>query len=114
MKRPTSNYPTALRHSAVRRVFEQTPLHRSQWSTIEAVATEFEIGSPETLRRWVRRAESTTDHRSGVDQDDAAAGDADELVRLRRQVAELQRSNAILQAMSTFFAAELDRPHPRS
>jgi transposase len=29
---------------------------------------------------------------------------------LRREVAELQRANAILKTASAFFAAELDRP----
>jgi transposase len=30
--------------------------------------------------------------------------------RLKREVAELRRANAILKAASIFFAAELDRP----
>ncbi len=34
-----------------------------------------------------------------------------EVKRLRRENAELKRANAILKAASTFFAAELDRPH---
>lgn len=109
LKRPTSNYPLALRDSAVRRVSETTPQHTSQWSAIEAVSAEFGIGSPETLRRWVRQAEFAADHDA-----DALATDTGELDRLRREVAELRRSNAILQATSTFFAAEPDRPHQRS
>lgn len=93
----------------MQRVIEVTPLHPSAWSAIEAVAAEFEIGSPETLRRWVRQADVTAAHPV-----DPVQGGADELTRLRREVGELQRSNAILKATSTFFAAELDRPCPRS
>jgi transposase len=37
-----------------------------------------------------------------------------EVRRLKREVAELRRANEILKAASIFFAAELDRPHPRS
>jgi len=36
------------------------------------------------------------------------------LKRLRRENAELRRANEILKAASAFFAAELDRPSPRS
>jgi transposase len=34
-----------------------------------------------------------------------------ELKKLRREVNELRRANAILKTASAFFAAELDRPH---
>jgi transposase len=37
-----------------------------------------------------------------------------EIKRLKREVAELRRANEILKAASAFFAAELDRPLPRS
>jgi transposase len=37
-----------------------------------------------------------------------------ELRRLRGENAELRRANEILKAASAFFAAELDRPFPRS
>jgi transposase len=33
-----------------------------------------------------------------------------EVRRLKREVAELRRANAILKSASVFFAAELDRP----
>jgi len=33
-----------------------------------------------------------------------------EVKRLKREVAELRRANAILRSASVFFAAELDRP----
>jgi transposase len=37
-----------------------------------------------------------------------------EVKRLCREDAELRRANEILKAASAFFAAELDRPQPRS
>jgi len=40
--------------------------------------------------------------------------DSAEIKRLKREVAELRRANEILKAASAFFAAELDRPSPRS
>jgi transposase len=36
------------------------------------------------------------------------------LKRLRRENAELRRATEILKSASAFFAAELDRPQPRS
>ena len=45
------------------------------------------------------------------------AADADlaaEVKRLRAENHELRRANDILKAAASFFAAELDRPQPRS
>lgn len=108
MKRPASNYPPALRERAVGRVAEVSTHHPSQWAAIEAVSGEFGIGSPETLRRWVRRAEIDAGGRSDT------GTETEEVGRLRREVTELRRANAILEATSNFFAAELDRPRRSS
>jgi len=54
----------------------------------------------------VRRAEVDVGARPGVSTEDHA-----EIKRLKRENAELRRANEILKAASTFFAAELDRPH---
>ena len=43
----------------------------------------------------------------------AAAQDAEEIKRLKREVAELRRANEILKSASVFFAKELDRPTTR-
>ena len=61
------------------------------------------------MRKWVRQAEVDTGQRPGTTSDESA-----ELKRLRRENAELRRANEILKAASAFFAAELDRPSPRS
>jgi transposase len=104
-----SQYPQELRERAVRMVAEVTPDYESQWAAIRAVAQKLGIGSAETVRKWVRRAEVDTGQRPGVTSEESA-----ELKRLRRENAELRRANEILKSASAFFAAELDRPSPRS
>lgn len=69
------------------------------------VAELLGVGTPETVRKWVRQAEVDAGPRPGVTTEDSA-----EMKRLKRENAELKRANAILKAASAFFAAELDRP----
>ena len=76
---------------------------------MSAVAQKLGVGSTDTVRKWVRQAEVDTGQRPGTTSDESA-----ELKRLRRENAELRRANEILRAASAFFAAELDRPSPRS
>jgi transposase len=90
-------------------VAEVRPDYPSDWPAIVAVAGKLGIGSAETLRKWVRRAEVDAGQRPGVTSEDSA-----EIKRLKRENAELRRANEILKAASVFFAAELDRPHQRS
>jgi transposase len=104
-----SNYPPELRERAVRMVAEVRSNYSSQWAAIEAVAEKLGIGTAETLRKWVRRAEVDSGQRAGVTSEEHA-----EVRRLKREVAELRRANEILKAASVFFAAELDRPQRRS
>ena len=59
----------------------------------------------ETVRKWVRQAQIDAGSRAGPTSEESA-----ELKKLRREVAELRRANAILKTASAFFAAELDRP----
>ena len=104
-----ANYPPELRERAVRMVAEVRPDYPSDWPAIKAVAGKLGIGSAETLRKWVRRAEVDGGTRPGVTSEESA-----EIKRLKRENAELRRANEILKAASAFFAAELDRPLPRS
>ena len=76
---------------------------------INAVAQKLGVGTAETVRKWVRQAEVDAGQRPGATTDESA-----EIKRLKREVAELRRANEILKAASAFFAAELDRPFPRS
>jgi transposase len=77
----------------------------SEWAAIEAVATKLGIGTAETLRKWVRRAEIDAGARPGVTSQESA-----DLRKLRAENRELRRANEILKAAAAFFGAELDRP----
>lgn len=79
--------------------------HESEWAAMGEVARLLGVGSAETVRNWVRREQVDSGERAGVTSEESA-----ELKRLRREVAELKRANAILRSASAFFAAELDRP----
>jgi transposase len=105
MSRHGSNYPRELRERAVRMVAEVQADYPSQWAAIGAVSEKLGIGSAETLRKWVRRAEIDAGQRPGLTSEEHA-----EIKRLKRENAELRRANEILKAASSFFAAELDRP----
>lgn len=107
MGRP-SKYPRELRERAVRMVAEVRPDYPSEYAAMIAVAQMLGIGSPETIRTWIRRGQVDAGDRPGVTTDAAA-----EIKRLKRENAELRRANEILKAASAFFAAELDRPHKR-
>lgn len=107
MGRP-SKYPLELRERAVRMVAEVRPEYESQWAAICAVSGKLGIGSAETLRTWVRRAEVDGGRRPGVTSDQS-----EEIKRLKRENAELRRANEILKAAAAFFGAELDRPGRR-
>jgi transposase len=104
--RRSSNYPPELRERAVRMVAEVRPEYPAEWPAIEAVASRLGIGSAETLRKWIRRAEIDGGTRPGTTSEEHA-----EIRRLKKENAELRRANEILKSASAFFAAELDRPH---
>ena len=98
-------YPAELRERAVRLVAESVRDGRGEWAAICSVAEKLGVGSSETVRKWVRRAE-TVSTPAGVQ----AAQESEELKRLKAENRELRRANEILKAAAGFFAAELDRP----
>jgi len=79
--------------------------HSSDTAAMAKVAELLGVGTGESIRHWVRQAEVDAGIRVGITTEEAA-----EVKRLKREVAELRRANAILKAASAFFAAELDRP----
>jgi transposase len=106
-KRRPGRYPDELRERAVRMVFEHQGEYPSQWKAIESVANMLEINH-ETMRQWVRRAETDGGQRPGLTTDERAR-----IKELERENQELRRANEILKAASAFFGAELDRQSRR-
>ncbi|QEV42985.1 IS3 family transposase [Streptomyces nodosus] len=96
MARP-SPYPAELRERAVRMVAEIRPNYPTEWAAMKAVAAKLGIGSAETVRTWVRKAEVDAGRRPGVTSEEAA-----EIKRLKAENAELRRANEILKAASGF------------
>jgi transposase len=101
----TRRYPPELKERAVRMVAEIMPEQESEWAAMGRVAELLGVGTAETVRKWVRQAEVDAGARPGMSSEESV-----EVRRLKREVAELKRANAILKAASVFFAAELDRP----
>ena len=67
------------------------------------LAKRLEIGSAETLRKWVRQAEIDEGKGAGTTREQAA-----EVRVLRRKVSELERTIEILTEATRFFAREAD------
>ena len=100
-------YPDELRERAVRMVLDHEDEYGSQWEAICSVAEKLGPNA-ETVRLWVRRAETDRGRRPGPTTDQLG-----ELKRLKRENAELRRANDILKAAAHFFGAELDRQPKR-
>ena len=105
MARPP--YPPEVRERAVRMVFDHQGEYPSQWKAIESIAAKLSINH-ETLRIWVRRAETDAGVRPGLTTDER-----ERLKALEKENAELRRANEILKAASAFFARELDPRLPK-
>ena len=97
-------YSPEVRERAVRLVFDHQGGYESQWAAMQSIASK--IGcSAETLRKWVRRAETDQGRCTGL-----STLEKDRLRELERENRELKRANEILRKASAYFAqAELDR-----
>jgi transposase len=102
-------FPAEFRQRALRLLAEarQQAQYETEWAAITAVASRLGVNN-ETLRKWLRRSEVDAGTRPGTTSEELA-----EIRRLKRENAELRRTNEILRTASAFFAAELDRPAPR-
>ncbi len=81
-------YPPELRWRAVRMVAEVRGEHESEWAAMACVSDLLGVGTPETVRKWVRQAEIDVGARAGVSSQDGA-----ELRKLRAENRELRRAN---------------------
>ena len=106
-RRHIKQYPPELRERAIRLVVESKGDYATEWEAIKSISGKLGIGSVETLRKWVRTAESGAG--AGV-RSGAASEESAQVKALRAEVRELRRANEILRAAAGFFAAELDRP----
>lgn len=104
MGKSTKRFSLEVRERAVRLVQEQEGQHESQWAAIKSVAAK--IGcTAETLRTWIRQAETDGGKRPGL-----TTAERERLQELEKENRELKRANEILRLASAFFAkAELDR-----
>lgn len=96
MGRPRK-YSEELRRRAVDEVLERG-------RKVSDVARDLGIGSPETLRTWVGQARRNQGLEPGATTEEIA-----EIRRLRREVADQQRTIEILKAATSFFVQEADR-----
>jgi transposase len=102
-----TRHPKEVRERAVRLVFEHEREYNSQWAAITSIATKLGM-TPETLRKWVRRAETDEGLRGGL-----TTTERERMKALERENRELRRTNEILKAAAAFFGAELDRQPKR-
>jgi transposase-like protein len=82
--------------------FDHRPEYPSEWAAMTGIAGKLGM-TPETLRKWVRRAEIDNGERAGLTTDERAR-----LKLLEKENRELRRANEILKDASIFFATELD------
>lgn len=97
-----TRYPDELRRRAVRMVFDHQADYPSQWKAICAIAEQLGVHK-ESLRVWVRAAETDAGTRPGVTSEER-----ERIKQLERENRELRRANEILKEASIFFATELD------
>jgi transposase len=83
-------------------VFEHQDEYPSQWNAICRIGEKLGVHH-ESLRVWVRRAETDAGQRPGLTTDER-----ERLRQLERENRELKRANEILKSASVFFATELD------
>jgi transposase len=80
--------------------------HGSEFEATQTVAPKLGNSSAETMCKSVRRAESDVGQRPETTTEDSEKNKA-----LKKDNAELLRTNKILKSTAAYFGAELERPH---
>jgi transposase len=105
-KKPTERrYTPDEKAQAVRLVRQLRAELGTDHGTVKRVAGQLGYGI-ESVRGWVRQADIDEGRVPGT-----TTTDAERIKELEQENRELKRANSILKSASTFFAAELDRPH---
>ena len=99
-----NRYSPEVRERAVRMVFEHQGEFDSQSAAIKSIAPKIGCG-PDTLRGWVRRAETDSGRRDGV-----TTADRDRIKALERENRQLRQANEILKKGICVFCAGGARP----
>jgi len=91
-----TRYSREVRDRAVRMLFEHQQEYDSQWAALNSIASK--IGcTAETLRKWVRQAETDQGLRNGL-----TTSEREKLKQLERENRELKRANEILRKASAY------------
>ncbi len=89
MPKKGTPYPRELRERAVRMVLEHQDEYGSEWEAICSVAEK--LGpTPETVRKWIRRAEIDGGARPGV-----TTAEKQRIRELERENRDLRRANGM-------------------
>ena len=100
-----TRYPKEVRERAVRLVFEHEREYSSQWAAICSISSKLGM-TAETLRKWVRRAETDEGLRGGMPPDPGAGASV--------SVSSLMTASipyTALNPMQYCSAASLDTPY---
>ena len=87
-----TRYPKEVRERAVHLVLEHEREYNSQWAAITSIAAKLGM-TPETLRKWIRRAETDQGLRPGL-----TSSERERMRQLEKENRELRRANEILKA----------------
>ena len=97
----TSRYSPELRNRAIRMAAEIAEQYQTESAALIEVARVLGIGTPESVRRWLRQAEVDSGHRLGVSSEKSDISRQE-----KRERAELSRSQAIAAAAAAYFDGE--------
>ena len=94
----STRYSSEFKDRAVRLLMDSRDNYSSETKALQGVAKDLGVAA-ESLRRWRAKADT-----AGT----AGPGESGELMRLRRENAQLRRANGILSSASALFASRLD------